>query len=157
MSKFPHCCHSTLAMIPIPSGVPQDELVASVREAYQELDAYDLYDDKRDRPGCCPHRFETDAIVVGGWRSPGCGWVDYQYWHFPSSANPNYGAISDKTSILVFSRSSNFLCTWWPHFIRVCCGGFCQCYGDGGANRQHVTELIQAADKPKRLGAISFV
>ncbi|MDP2438884.1 MAG: hypothetical protein Q8P67_24325 [archaeon] len=157
MSKFPHCSHSTIATIPFPEGVSADGFLEEVRGAYSSLDSYALYERKRENPGCCPHSLETDATLVGGWTSPGCGWIDYQFWHFPSSPNPGYGAISDRRAVVVFSRSSNFLCGFCPHFIRALCGMCCQCYGDGGKNQIHIAELMAEADKQKQMGPISFI
>ena len=155
MSRFPHCCHSALVTIPLPTGVSQDQLVDSIRHAYDDLDDFELFDGKRDNPGCCPHRLERSASIVGGMVTPGCGWIDYQYWHFPSSDNVNYGSLASG-NIMVFSRSSNFLCGCFPHFMRACCGFFCQCYGDGGKNLGHINALANAV-KPQPLGPITLL
>ena len=144
---FPHCLHSSRATMVVAGDVDESGVLDSLQHAYQELESFEIREDKLV-PGCgeCWRiSLMNDAQFAGSVTTPGCGWVDYQYWHLP--ARTDYG--TPQAEVEVFSHSSNCLCGYCPHVIRLCCASFWCCFGDSGNNQRTIQQVVDHINQRK--------
>lgn len=77
---WPHCGHATYATIPV-NGADPNEIIQELRTVYTSHPDYTVRDDKKTPKcncSCWGHDLEANPDFVGHWKSPGCGWLDYQ-------------------------------------------------------------------------------